>query len=388
MTKNIVILFDGTSNEISSNRTNVLRLFGALEKSNEQVVYYSPGVGTFGADNALSYHYRKFIELIGMATGWGLDHNVKQAYRFLIKTYDRGSKDRPRDRIYIVGFSRGAYAARVLAGFIAVLGLIPRHQMNLLNAAFRACKAVNERAEDSPDWAEINLYERMLRPDHPPIECLGLFDTVASVWEWGRHGPRFRLHAATSDNIAVKAVRHAVALEERRTLYAALPWTPGQDFTGNRFRTMAPVPQDLREVWFAGVHTDVGGGLPEADSALAKVPLVWMIEETRALGLRYIPRTVNSVVLGKDPRKAYVAPDAKAAAGRSMNLLWALVEFIPQRAPRHWPKAKRGWFGWIIPLFRHRPVPPGALVHASVAQRDALPPNVPKDAVLISPKSP
>jgi len=388
MSKNIVILFDGTSNEISSNRTNVLRLFGALEKSKAQVVYYSPGVGTFGADNSLSYHYRKLIELIGMATGWGLDQNVKDAYRFLVETYDRGGKDRPRDRIYIFGFSRGAYAARVLAGFIGVLGLIPRAQMNLLNPAYRAYKAVNERAEDSPDWAELNLYQRLLRPDHPPIECLGLFDTVASVWEWGRYGPRFRLHAATSENICVKAVRHAVALDERRALYTALPWTPGQDFTGNRFRTMAPVPQDLAEVWFAGVHTDVGGGRPEADSALAKVPLLWMIDQTRPLGVRFVTRTINSVVLGKDPRKPYVSPNSKAKIGQSMNLLWALVEFIPRPAPRHWPREKRGWLGWIVPLFRRRYVPPGALVHSSVAERGAMPPNVPQDHRITGPSAP
>lgn len=113
MPKNIVILCDGTSNEISQNRTNVLRLFGALERSPEQVVFYDPGVGTFGAENAWSYYYRKAIEIWGLATGWGLDQNVKEAYKFLIEYYDDGKrpngKNEDPDQIFIFGFSRGAY---------------------------------------------------------------------------------------------------------------------------------------------------------------------------------------------------------------------------------------------------------------------------------------
>ena len=186
MPKNIVILFDGTSNEISSNRTNILRMFGCLEKSAQQVVYYSPGVGTFGADNALSYHWRKMVELVGMATGWGIDQTVKEAYRFLVSHYDKGKGGTDRDRIYIFGYSRGAYTARVLAGFINCLGLMHKDHLNLLNPAFRAYKAVNEMGDETTDWSELNLYDRMLQPDHPPIRCLGLFDTVASVIELGR----------------------------------------------------------------------------------------------------------------------------------------------------------------------------------------------------------
>ena len=79
MAKNIVVLFDGTSNEISADRTNILRLFGVLERTDTQIVYYDPGVGTFGAPNAWSDAYRKTVEVWGVATGWGLDQNVKDA---------------------------------------------------------------------------------------------------------------------------------------------------------------------------------------------------------------------------------------------------------------------------------------------------------------------
>ena len=339
MPKNIVILFDGTSNEISSNRTNILRLFGCLEKSKDQVVYYSPGVGTFGAENALSYHWRKLVELVGMATGWGMDQTVKDAYRFVINQYSPGKSGAGRDRIFIFGYSRGAYTARVLAGFINCLGLIHKDNLNLLDAAFRAYKAVNEKGDLNDDWAELNLYERMLRPDHAPIRFLGLFDTVASVWEWGRYGPRFRLHAATSDNPSVQAVRHAVAIDERRSLYQPILWTKGQDYFPNRFKTTAPVPQDDKELWFAGCHNDVGGGRPEAESALAKVPLVWMLQEAAPHGLELRETTVAEIVYGANPKKSYVAPDPMGQSHNSMNLFWSVVEFIPRLVPR----AERGW---------------------------------------------
>jgi uncharacterized protein (DUF2235 family) len=90
MAKSIVILLDGTSNEISSDRSNILRLYGVLKKSAQQLVYYDPGVGTFGAEGAWSRFWRKAHEVWGLATGWGLDHNVKEAYRFLVEHYDSG----------------------------------------------------------------------------------------------------------------------------------------------------------------------------------------------------------------------------------------------------------------------------------------------------------
>ena len=146
MSKNIVLLFDGTSNEISADRTNILRLFGCLRRSDEQIVYYDPGVGTFGAEENWSGLARDAYEIWGLATGWGLDHNVKEAYRFLVEHYDSGPVDADgrhsdRDRIYIFGFSRGAYSARVLAGFIHAFGLMSKYHLNLLDYAYRTIRA-------------------------------------------------------------------------------------------------------------------------------------------------------------------------------------------------------------------------------------------------------
>ena len=387
MAKNIVILLDGTSNEIGKNRTNILRLYGTLRKSDDQLVYYDPGVGTFGGDKAWSRLWRKTVEVWGMATGWGLDANVKQAYRFLVENYARDA-DGCRDRIYIFGFSRGAYTARVLAGFLHAFGLMEPRNLNLLDYAYRAYKRIGENGGDNA-FAELRLHERFMRPHRPQIRLLGLFDTVASVIESGRFGPRLRKHAFTRHNPSVEAVRHAVAMSERRTMFRAQPWPEDQVFTPRRFDPASAVAQDAREVWFAGVHGDVGGGYPKAESALAKIPLHWMIEETEPMGLKYKTAAINLLVLGTRPGrdgKRYVAPDPRAPEHDSMTWGWKLLEFIPRRKPAG--STRPAIFGWIIPLFERRHIADGARIHASVMERTPPPANLPNNPVIEPPATP
>lgn len=380
MSKNIVILLDGTSNEISANRSNVLRLYGTLEKSKRQIVYYDPGVGTFGAENAWLRFWRKAVEIWGLATGWGLDQNVKEAYSFLVDNYGRNDngdrQDEQRDHIYIFGFSRGAYSARVLAGFINAVGLIERRNLNLVDYAYRAYKRIGEDKEDS--FAEVRLYERILTPDRPPIRLLGLFDTVASVIEHGRYGPRLRSHAFTKKNVSVESVRHAVAIDERRTMFRPQLWPDGGEYWGNPFGRSKAQTQDVREVWFTGVHGDVGGGYPEEEAELAKIPLKWMIEQTAQSGIHYVTRTVNEIVLGSNPGKHHVQPNAKAKAHNSMSWAWAFLEFLPRLRPTD--SRRPSIFGISIPLFERRALPHGAFVHRSVFDRGNLPPNVPSNS--------
>lgn len=391
MPKNIVILLDGTSNEIAADRTNILRLYGTLEKSGRQLVFYDPGVGTFGAENAWLRFLRKAVEVWGLATGWGLDQNVKEAYRFLVENYDDGRGDvgergeegesGSRDSIYIFGFSRGAYSARVLAGFIHAVGLIEKRNLNLLDYAYRAYKGIGENGEDK--FREVRLYERILAPDRPPIRLLGLFDTVASVIEHGRYGPRLRSHAFTRRNLSVESVRHAVAIDERRTMFRPQLWPQGGEYWGNPFNKTAAKPQDVREVWFAGVHGDVGGGYPEAESGLTKVALQWMIEQTTPTGLFYRTQTVNDIVLGRNPEKPYVAPDARAREHNSMTWAWSLLELVPQWQQKGQESAQKGRF--TIPFFARRSIPTGARIHQSVIDRingGKQPPNIPEEFLI------
>jgi uncharacterized protein (DUF2235 family) len=402
MGKNIVILFDGTSNEISADRTNILRLFGVLDRSDEQIVYYDPGVGTFGAANAWSNAYRKTVEVWGLATGWGLDQNVKEAYRFLVDTYDPGEPDADgkhpnRDRIYIFGFSRGAYTARVLAGFIHSLGLMSKYHVNLIDYAYNTYKGIStneqraggtQRASADPAapsaFDTMRLYERTLKTFRPSIKLLGLFDTVASVIIWGKWWPQFETLPFTNRNPSVEVVRHALAIDERRTMFNPLPWRPEQEYWGSPFKPPHPTLQNFKEVWFAGVHGDVGGGYPEKESASIKIPLAWMISETKPTGLSYDDAAVAKLVLGEDKGNAYVRPDPTVPLHDSMNWGWKLLEYVPRRVPStSW--RKRGDTTRIyFPLSDRRFIPDGAVLHQSVIDRMAAasaaiyrPPNLP-----------
>lgn len=404
MSKNIVILFDGTSNEISADRTNILRLFGCLRRSEEQIVYYDPGVGTFGAANAWSKMHRGASEVWGLATGWGLDENVKEAYRVLVDHYDAGPVDSDgrhtdRDRIYIFGFSRGAYTARVLAGFIHAFGLTKKIHLNLLDYAYRTYKGISEHEQkaqkqatgDAPSaFDSMRLYERTLRNDRPPIRLLGLFDTVASVIEPGKWGPQLKTHPFTHRNASVEMVCHAVAIDERRTMFQPELWPSDQPYWGGPFQPRNPEairPQDVKEVWFAGVHGDVGGGEPEKESAQIKIPLQWMIKETKTTGLIYRPRMVEQLVEGKGNTK-YVEPDATAPLHDSMKKLWPLVEWVPRRIPAtSWRNRGKSAGGIYLPRQDYRLIPQEALIHDSVRLRqDATsynPPSLPAGVVFV-----
>ncbi|MWV29115.1 DUF2235 domain-containing protein [Aurantiacibacter rhizosphaerae] len=386
MAKNIVILLDGTSNQISSNRSNVLRFYGILAKSDEQVVYYDPGVGTLGTGSRFSHYRTKMVELLGLATGYGLDDNVKEAYRFLVENYGSRGADEERDRIYIIGFSRGAYTARVLAGFLNAFGLMEKRNLNLLDYAYRAYKRIGEEGQDEATaFAEMRLFERILRPDRAPVRMLGLFDTVASVIEHGRYGLRLKSHAFTSRNPSVESVFHAVAIEERRTMFRPVLWEKDQEYRGNPFNAKGARPQQLKEVWFPGYHADVGGGHAEEESGLCKVPLVWMIEQARTAGLQFTTRSVNSLVLGSDPASKYVPPNRLGETHDSMNLAWSILEMLPRR--KAVCSRRPSIFGWSIPWFERRHIPTGASIHRAVEDRKAAgmgwPKNIPEDFTFV-----
>lgn len=393
MPKNIVILCDGTSNEISQDRTNILRLFGCLKKSPEQSVFYDPGVGTFGAEHSASYYYRRGVEIWGLATGWGLDANVKEAYRYLVHNYQHGSTEvngPEADRIYIFGFSRGAYTARVLAGFIHAVGLLHPDNLNLLDYAYQAYKSIGKNTDsESSDsaFAEVRLFERILHPTRPKIHFLGLFDTVGSVIESGRYGPRLRSHAFTSTNPSVECVRHALALDERRTMFQPQLWPAGKTHRPQRFNLGSEVEQDVKEVWFVGSHCDVGGGYPEPKSAIAKIPLDWMITEARSSNLELKTRTVNTIVLGKNGGN-YVGPCPQAPMNNSMTKGWSVLEGVPRFKHRHVPTTRKSVAGFYLPWFEERYVPEGANIHSSVFEHSDGPSavqrsNMPNDHVVV-----
>src|SRR3982074_4626 len=136
--KNIIILCDGTENEISENISNVLKFYRCLRKTDRseprQMVFYDPGVGPLARPDPWQKLKQDFNAILGLATGYGLDDNVLRAYEFLANHYEDG------DDIYLFGFSRGAYTVRVLAGLIHKIGLVSPQQINLAGSGLTAYK--------------------------------------------------------------------------------------------------------------------------------------------------------------------------------------------------------------------------------------------------------
>ncbi|MFK8016562.1 MAG: DUF2235 domain-containing protein [Gammaproteobacteria bacterium] len=366
MSKRLVICCDGTGNEIDDHHSNVLKLFRVLKKAPSQVVYYDPGLGTLGAHNEWARLKQNTKKIVGLALGYGLDRNILDAYDFIVDNYESG------DQLYFFGFSRGAYTVRVLAGFINAIGILRPEQKKLCPYAFTAYKQI----QDAATFESIRLYEKTLRPRHPSIRFLGLFDTVSSVFVPRKDRlfiPSLRKLAFTDENPSVEIVRHALALDERRTLFRPYLWAHDKTYWGNPFESGTGVDQDTKQVWFPGVHADVGGGYAEAESGLAKITLNWMIDES-PVELEFVTQTVNQVVLGV-PRKGsphvYQPPDPLAPMHDSLTALWQPLEWLPKKqGAREW-LARRTYGGFFIPRAEPRSPDAGAVMHDSVHARIA-----------------
>jgi len=400
--KNIVICCDGTGNEISENISNVLKLYRCLRKTPrtepQQLVFYDPGVGTLARPDP----WRKLVQdawaLLGHITGYGLDDNILAAYEFLVRNYEDG------DNIFLFGFSRGAYTVRALAGFIHKVGLLWPQQSNLAGSGLTAYKQFSTRdASAAPGEADQEgplpasredqaaQFARIVSVKWPTIKFVGVWDTVASVIVPRPdrfYLPSLQTLAYTRRNASVKTFRQAIAIDERRRMFRLNAWAEPQIFTKNRFSASNnEEQQDILQVWFAGVHADIGGGYPEAESGLSKFALLWMIEEAAKCGLAVNRQTVNQLAWGI-PRKGspfrYVAPNFTADAHDSMNFAWRLLEYLPKSdAYKEWPE-RQSRFGHYIPDAEPRPIPENALLHESVKLRmDALagyrPINLPRN---------
>jgi len=355
MSKNIVVCADGTGNKFCNNNTNVVRLYSALDHGDptRQIAYYHGGVGTLGDPSALSQWSRRWTKVKGLAFGYGLTHDVADAYTFVMDTFEQG------DHLYLFGFSRGAYTVRALAGMLHMFGLIRQRDYNLIAYAIDMLKA----KQDDNSFSVAAEFKRTFADECKPY-FMGVWDTVSSVgWIWDPiHVPY------TAKNPDLNIGRHAVAIDERRCF-----------FRQNLFS--APLPgQNLKQVWFAGVHSDVGGGYPEAESGLAKISLEWMSREAAQAGLRLDPAKVATLLGYKGGD--YTSPNAGGPMHNSLNDAWMLLEPLPHRyvdMTCHPPETKIR-----IPLGGRRHIAPGMVVHQSVNDRLGMgigynPPNLPAD---------
>jgi uncharacterized protein (DUF2235 family) len=355
--KNIVLCLDGTGNQFRENNSNVVKLFRVLDRSSaEQLAYYDPGVGTL-ADAGLRTKLAKRINVArGLAFGAGLIKNLEQAYSYLMDTYESG------DRVLIFGFSRGAYTARALAAYIHAIGVMDRGCQNLIPYASQLFTASN------PDWNVLNKFKDTYGRKCD-IHFLGLWDSV-STFGW-IYDPVFL--PFTTNNPSVRNVRHALAIDERRAFFQPMPW-------GDKHRDK----QNVKEVWFAGVHSDVGGGYPESESAVAKVALAWMVREATSTGnLKIDDKRYARFVLGQDTTpggNGFVSPGFDGMLHNSLKGPWRLVQKLPQKVWSVKHNAKRLQ---MPPTMRS--IHSGAVLHHSVINRFAAqqlayrPKNLPLD---------
>ncbi|KGI78807.1 DUF2235 domain-containing protein [Oleiagrimonas soli] len=353
--RNLLVFCDGTNNEFCEHNTNVVRLLASATRDTQrQIAFYDPGVGTFPATGALTPISKRVTQLLGSAFGFGMSRNVGLCYDFLLQHY------RPGDRIFLFGFSRGAYTARVLAALIHVCGLLRVYNPNLAAYALRlfrkeagAAKRRNDREE-----RRTQRYQHLQLPlcdafretfsSTPPIHFLGVWDTVSSV---GSIYNPFKL-PFTRWNPSVRAVRHAVSIDERRKFFRTNLWSDGtQD-------------SDVKQIWFAGVHSDVGGGYANAESGLSKIALAWMMDEAVPFGLELDP-AMRAQVLADPP------PDPLAKMHNALDHLgWKLAQWMPRREWVRIPNTPQFRPRWrFSPAQLPRYIADGSVIHSSVHRR-------------------
>lgn len=275
ITKRSALFLDGTWNTGSDN-TNVWRLRSLCVADADQAVYYSDGVGT-----------KKGERIIGGMFGWGLDDEVLRAYKWLVETHVEGA------RLFIFGFSRGAFTARSLAGFISRCGLIQPGSPISLKHLYRRYQRGNTvrsiRELQKTDPATLSLEDRWLRKySRPtPVYFQGVWDTVGALGVPFGHIPiisRSDYKFLEVDlHIDQTYAYHAMAIDEHRIAFAPTLW---QRVT--RVGVQAYPPRALADVeqrWFSGAHSDVGGGYD--NDVLAQVPLRWIMGKAAKLGLRF-----------------------------------------------------------------------------------------------------
>ena len=273
MPKNIVVFSDGTGQEGGEgNNTNVYKLFNMIEDRTEtQVSFYDRGLGT---------GWRKITGNVG---GMGISKNIRECYEFIFENYQAG------DNIYLFGFSRGATTVRSLSAFIHLFGILPKSRPELIKEAYNIYKEpdMKKRSDEAEDFLSRHHNQWC------KIKFLGVWDTVDAlglpfkelnfIVDWI---PFFRhkyhnLRLSSS----VTHARHALAIDDERLTFHPKIWDK-----------KIKDHQTMKQVWFSGMHTDVGGGYKEHE--LSDIALAWMVLEAKECGLRIFPK--NEVEINQD----------------------------------------------------------------------------------------
>ena len=344
MAKNVVVCFDGTANEFARDHTNVLKLFRILDNQpDRQVAFYHPGIGTMEAAAALTSVARKITKVLGLAIGYGLERDVADAYTFIMRSF------LPGDRLFMFGFSRGAYTVRAVAALLHMYGLLQPGNEPMVPYAIRMMNAAS-RIDDDTGLKLADDFRATFRGLDCKPHFVGVWDTVSSVG-WIENPLKLRF---TADNPDIAIGRHAVSIDERRAFFRSNLWRPSPKLTEHG-------PRDVQQVWFPGVHCDIGGGYAEAEGGLWQTTFLWMLLEAAKAGLKIDTAKARQVLhKTRIQRPAWANPKHE-----SLTWYWWPAEFFPKipkwRGPEfHWP---------TMGLFRYRTIQNGALIHRSALKR-------------------
>jgi uncharacterized protein (DUF2235 family) len=333
--KNIIICFDGTWNTADAQfPTNVVKtaklILPADAKGADQVVFYDEGLGTTRVPFAQSLN-----NALAGAFGIGLMDCIERAYRFLSFNYS------PGDRIFIFGFSRGAFSARSFSGLLRTCGILHKEHIDKVKEAIAlyqsrdreqgadAAPCVKFRddycfASYSPDTLLTRAFSRSPQP--LAIQYLGIWDTVGALGVPGfmhffHH--QYQFHDLELSRM-VKSARHALAIDERRLTFAATPWTNFDKLNAEAGQSSSdPADPPYQQLWFPGDHASVGGGGDV--NGLWQATLVWIIEGAQRAGL-----TVD-----QDDLEAYRRDiDCKVSVNCMKKPMFSLSSISPRRSRR------------------------------------------------------
>jgi uncharacterized protein (DUF2235 family) len=371
MAKRIVVCSDGTGNTAIKGRgTNVFKLFEAVDLERHrldptktpQIAIYDDGVGTQAF---------KPLKLIAGATGWGLSRNVKHLYKELARVYD------PGDEIFMFGFSRGAFTVRTLAGFIAACGLIDQDKLkkktfagleNTVDAAYKAYRRCYRpwllRTFGTPTLDAAGEFKKRFSHDFDvKIRFIGVWDTVDAVGLPFFLGDlinvtiyRFKFPDLYLSPIVERAC-HALAIDDEREFFRPLLW-----------RQRSQDRERIEQVWFAGAHSNVGGGYPKQGMSL--VALDWMLSHAQRAGIHVRQDGLRLNRADQDSFRSHASVDDKLydpRAGLGVFYRWKIRD--------------------IADLCRKHDAP--VKVHVSVLERlahgtdDYAPGNVPSTAQVV-----
>ena len=355
MPKNIVVCCDGTGNEYCDHNSNVVELFSALLLDDaRQVGYYHPGVGTEGSPTSRNRVEAFFSILMGLGLGSGLLDYVGDAYRYLMNVYEEG------DQIYLFGFSRGAYTVRALAGMVSMFGLLRPENDGMISYILKMfSRKTRKEGGMTPSFAEAAGFKKTFSRD-AKLHLVGVWDTVSSV---GMVWDPLKL-PYTAVNPSMVHGLHALSIDEKRSFFRNNLWgTPTA-------KTIDGMQQTIQQVWFAGVHSDVGGSYPAAESGLSQITLEWMLGEAAKLGLLVNPHRAERV-LGRVPPHPPVAGNPSEVIHKSLTAAWWLLEWYPRRVYDWTTKKKK----WSIPMGSSRQIPVGSRIHESVQMKMQVDPT-------------